>query len=174
MRHIIISLTALCILISTVNCTGQNRDKIMQADLESAFDQNTTDSTLVTGWYYILDNENGFKRQLDKTEEFYFVDPKPILLKKHFDKVEIYETDDFKVQANYQYALSIQIHRNYEDYWADATEKSSGKRVGLIIDNKLVNAPMVKSRIEGGISTLNRGVYDKGELDNFIILIEEQ
>ncbi len=89
------------------------------------------------------------------------------MLKKHFDKIELYETDDFKTQSKNQFALSIKINRNYENLWADATEKSIRKRLGLIIDNKLVNAPMVNMRIEGGMSSLNRGVYSKEELENF-------
>ncbi|MFB6344024.1 hypothetical protein ACE1ET_20055 [Saccharicrinis sp. FJH62] len=43
------------------------------------------DSVLATGWYYLSDTEPGFKMNLDKTEEIYFVDPKPILVKEHFD-----------------------------------------------------------------------------------------
>lgn len=161
MKHFLISLTALCILASAVNCSGQKEDGRIQADLESAFEQNLKDSSLVTGWYYVTDSSDGFKRQLDKTDVFYFIDPKPILIKCHFDKAELYETSEN------QFALSIQIHKNYESLWTDATEKSIGKRLGLIIDNKLVCAPMVKDRIEGGASSL-QGNYSKEELKKFM------
>lgn len=90
------------------------------------------------------------------------------MVKKHFDKVELYETDDFKAQSANHFALSIRINKDYKELWADATGKSIRKHLGLIIDNKLVNAPMVNMKIESGISSLNRGVYTKEELENFI------
>jgi len=168
MRNLLVIMIVFCILAGVVNCSGQKKDKIIQNDLKSVFEQNIKDSTLATGWYFIVENEKGIKRRLEKTDEYYFIDPNPILLKKHFNKIELYETDDLKKQSKNQFALSIKIHRNYETLWADATEKSIRKRLGLIIDNKLVNAPMVNMKIESGISSLNRGVYTKEELENFI------
>lgn len=173
MRNLLISMIALCILASAINCGGQKQNKIMQADIKTVYEQNLKDSILTSGWYYIVADNNGFKRQLDKSEESYFINPHPILVKECFDKVALYESHDFKTQSENQFGLSIQIKKNYEDLWADATEKSIGKRLGLIIDNKLVNAPMVNARIEGGMSSLNRGVYNKGELEKFKIQIEK-
>lgn len=172
MKHFLITLAVISLLISAVNCSTDKGNIVTQADLESVFQQNLKDSTLATGWYYIVDNENGFKRQLDKTEEFYVIDPEPILIKGHFDEIEIFETN-FQGQYEDYLGLSLQINKKYADLWADATEKSIGKRLGLIIDNKLVNAPMVNSRIDGGMSSLNRGVYDKDELEDFIKQIED-
>jgi len=150
-------MSVFCALMIAVSCGGQK----IEVDLESIFEQNTKDSTLVTGWYYIVDNENGFKRQLDKMEEFYFIDPKPILVKGHFDKLRIYKTDFH----GDHFALSIPIRKEYKELWANATEKSIGKRLGLIVDNQLVSAPMVNMRIENGASSFMRGDYDRKELE---------
>ena len=173
MKDLVFSLTVFCILISTASCSSRHRksDEIKYVDSESIYEQNIQDSTLATGWYYILETENGFKRQLDKTEEFYFIDPKPILVKEHFDKLEIFETNFHGQYENYV-GLSIQIHKNYKDLWANATEKSMYKRLGLVINNKLVNAPMVNARIENGMSSLNRIEYSRDELENFKKQIE--
>jgi len=159
MRHLLFSMTVFCILTSTVSCSsGQKKsDEIKYVDLKSVYAQNVQDSTLATGWYYILENENGFNRQLDRTEEFYFIDPNPILVKEHFGEVKI-EMNPQKVEF-----LSIQI--THKELWADATEKSIGKRIGFVIDNKLVYAPMVQARIEGGIVTL--WGYDRDEMEKF-------
>ena len=173
MRHLLITLTGLLILTLTNSCGDYKKDNIIQAEIASVFELNSNSLTLATGWYHIVDKENRFKRQLDKTDEFYFVDPKPIIIKNYFDKVEIHETKHGKSQSDNNFALSIQIHRNYEHLWADATEKSVGKRLALIINNKLVSNPKVMCRIEGGLSSLGRGVYNKDELNKFIKQIEE-
>ena len=172
MRQFLFYVTILSTLISTTSCNGQRKpDKTKQIDLNSVYEKNMADSVLATGWYYLSDTAPGFKMNLDKTEEIYFVDPKPILVKEHFDKVEIFETD-FQGQYDDYIGLSIRINKKYVDLWAEATGKSIGKRLGLIIDNKLVNAPQVNARIEGGMTALNRGVYTREELEEFMKLIE--
>ncbi len=55
-----------------------------------------------------------------------------------------------------------------ENLWTDVTVNTIGKQLELIIDNILVNTPMVNLRIEGGMSSLNRGGYNKDELDAFV------
>jgi hypothetical protein len=155
-------------LIAFSSCNGQRKtdNKVVNVNMESVYNQILTDSILVSGWYYIIETDNGIKRQLDKSEEFYFVDPKPILVKEHFDKIEIFETD-FKGQYPDYIGLEIRINKEYANLWATATEKWIGKRLGLIIDNKLVNAPQVNARIDGGMTSLNRDVYSKEELEEF-------
>ena len=165
MKHFLFSITAFCVLMIAIIYNGKrDSDKIKQIDLESIYVQNVRDSILVTGWYYIVDDENGFKRQLDKTDDFYVIDPKPILVKAHFGSVKIYKTE---FQGREELGLSIQMNRKCYGLWADATEKSIGKHLGLIVDNKLVSAPYVNGRIERGISSLNRGCYDRKELEDF-------
>ena len=158
MKQLLLPLAVFCMLLSTVSC---NSDRAQYVDLESIYEQNLQDSTLATGWYYILENGDGFKRQLDKTGEFYFIDPKPIVVKEHFDKVFLYQPDFHKDGV----ALSMQIHKKYQELWADATEKSIGKRLGFIVDDKLVSAPMVNMKIENGMSSLYG--YSRRELEGF-------
>lgn len=155
-------------LIAFSSCNGQRKtvDKVTNVNIDSVYNQILKDSLLVSGWYYIIETNNGFKRQLDKSEEFYFVDPRPILVKEHFDKIELFETD-FKGQYPDYIGLEIRINKEYVNLWAIATEKSIGKRLGLIIDNKLVNAPQVNAKIEGGMTALNRDVYSREELEKF-------
>ncbi len=156
------------IALSSCSSEKHNENNVVKnINIDSIYNQILKDSILVTGWYYITETDNGFKRQLDKTDEYYFIDPKPILVKEQFDKVEIFETD-FKGQYPDYTGLKIQISQKHVNIWADATEKSIGYRLGLIIDNKLVNAPQVNARIEGGMTSLNRSVYSKKELEEFI------
>jgi len=150
------------------SCNSQNHadNKVVKVDIDSIYNQILKDSVLVTGWYYITETDNGFKRQLDKTNEIYFIDPNPIIVKEFFDKIEIFTTD-FKGEYPDYIGLKMQISEKYVNLWAEATGKSIGNRLGFIIDNKLVNAPQVNARIERGMTALNRTVYSKEEIEEF-------
>jgi len=163
MKNVLKVLSILLIGVLSFSC-GDNSQKVMLANIDYTYAQNRKDSTLATGWYYITESSEGYKRQLDKTDEFYFIHPKPIIVKEHFDKLEIYKDGELKLQSS----LLIKIHRNFEHLWADATEKWEGKRLALIIDDVLVSNPKVMSRIEGGGSSLGRPVYSEEELEAFI------
>lgn len=164
MKNLLKGLSLLLIGAIAVSCGESKTQKMMLANIDYTYTQNRIDSTLATGWYYITEPKEGFKRQLDKTDEYYYIHPKPIVVKEHFDKVEIYKADESKNQ----FALSIQIHSNFEHLWGDATEKWEGKRLALIINNKLVSNPKVMGRINGGGSSLGRPVYSEEELEEFI------
>ena len=161
MRHLFFYFIVFGTFVNTVSCNRQGTsDNNKYVDLDLIYKQNVQDSTLATGWYYILENDNGFKRQLDKADNFYFIDPKPIIVKEHIESVRI-ETD-FEGKKY----LTVQILRKYTHLWADATEKAIGKQLGFVIDDKLIFAPIVNARIEGGKFQALWG-YDKDELENF-------
>lgn len=163
MKNLLKSLSLMLIGVLAISC-GDTTQKMMLANIDFTYAQNRKDSTLATGWYYITESNEGYKRQLDKTDEFYYIHPKPIVVKEYFDKVEIYKEGESKKQ----FSLYIQIHRNFEHLWADATEKWEGKRLALIINNKLVSNPKVMGRINGGAASLGRPVYSEEELQDFI------
>lgn len=159
MKNIAFYVVLFCILASMLNCNGLRKSNI---DLEVIHKQNVQNSTLVTGWYHIVAYDNGFKRQLDKSDKIFFINPKPIVVKEHFEKLEILES------RFGEYFLSIQIGRRYWDLWAEATGSSIGKRLAFVINDKLVHVPTVNSRITGGASALNRSDYSREELEDFI------
>ncbi len=167
----VFSLTAVVLIL--MGCgESQKQDSAKLLDLEIIYKRNLEDSTFHSGWYLISTDEKGLKRKLDKTEEVYFIDPMPILVKGHFDKIEIFETD-FEGQYEDYVGLLIQVEEKYFDIWANATEKSIGKQMGLIINDVLVSAPMVNARIEGGSTSLNRSVYNLKELEQFKLQLED-
>ena len=129
------------------------------------------DSTILyTGWYYIIDTNNGYKRILDKSTETYYLDRNPIVTAKNFTKLEIYET---KGEKKY-FGLSIRFDEEGTERWSLATEKSIGKKLAFILDNRLLYVPEVNSQITGGMSAINRGDYSKDELENFKNIIESE
>jgi len=166
MKRLLFPMTVSIVLICAVNCNSPKSDSSNHVDIESVYKQNLKDSTLATGWYYILENETGFKRQLYQTEKYYFIDPEPILVKDNFQKVKI--APDFHQE---RYFIAISTYKKYYDRWAEATEKSIGKQIGFIVDDQLITAPMVNMKITDGQSSISG--YDKKVLEAFKKRIEK-
>jgi len=145
------------------NCSGSNAQT----------NNNTTDtikqdnSYLQTGWYYIIDNNN-FKRQLDKSSDFYFIDPEPIVTVKNFTKLEIYTSNFGDIE------LSIQLDKIGVKNWSNATERATGNYLAFILDNRLLHIAYVNSQIMSGITVLNRSDYSKEELEKIKASIESE
>lgn len=163
----------LSILICLTNCKGQgSKDKNDSKLVEKSENvQNIKESVLVTGWYYVSDSKDGIKKQLDKSDEVYFINPEPIVAKENFEKNEIKE---FEFNGEKTVELLFKFDSDGTKKWAVATEKSINKKVALVINNVLVCVPRVNNKINGGLATLSRGdVYTKKELEEFKKQIEE-
>jgi hypothetical protein len=130
------------------------------------------DSTILyTGWYYVVDSSNGYKRQLDKSAETYYLDPKPIVTAKNFTTFEIYE-GNFKEKK--YLGLTMRLDKEGTESWSNATLRAKGNRLAFILDNRLLQVAMVNSQITGGVTALNRGDYSRQELKNFKKIIESE
>jgi len=127
------------------------------------------DSILKTGWYYISDNETSYKRQLDKTSEFYFINPNVIVPVEQFDKMELTENKFDKFPM-----IIIRFDSKGTDNWSIATEKSIGGRLALIVNDKLVIAPKVNAQIIAGVSAINRSDYTQQDIDEIFKTIENE
>ena len=132
------------------------------------------DSTILyTGWYYVVDTPNNYKRQLDKSDETYYLEPKPITTAKNITTLEVYESS--YNDKNY-IGLTIRLDKNGTESWSYATRKAEvmGLRLAFILDNKLLQVAKVNSQITGGVTALNRGEYSRKELENFKTIIESE
>ena len=130
------------------------------------------DSTILyTGWYYIVDTDNGFKRQLDKSTDTFFIDPKPIVVAKNFTTFEIYESN---AGGQKYIGLTMRLDEAGTENWSVATEKAIGKQLALILDNRLLHVAKVNSQITAGVTALNRDDYSRAELENFKTIIESE
>lgn len=134
--------------------------------IELAYEQNISDSMLVTGWYYTTDQGKGFKRKLDKSEETFFIDPKPIATKDNFRSVDIYQTD-FKGTRPDIAGLNTILDDFGRTAFAYATYKSYDRHVVLVINNKLVSALLVKSVLNDGNPFLQRKEYNLSDIQAF-------
>ena len=130
------------------------------------------DSTILyTGWYYVVDTSNGYKRQLDKSDETYYLDPRPIVTAKNFTTFEIYESI-FKDKKDF--GLSMRLDKEGTENWSNATLRALGSKLAFVLDNRLLQVAMVNSQITGGVTALNRGDYTRQEFENFKTIIESE
>jgi hypothetical protein len=132
------------------------------------------DSTILyTGWYYVIDTTNGFKRQLDKSAETYLLDPKPIVTAKNVISFDIYESN---YNGKKYFGLTMRLDKEGTENWSFATGKAeiTGMRLAFILDNRLLQVAKVNSQITGGVTALNRGDYSKEELENFRAIIQSE
>jgi len=130
------------------------------------------DSTvLYTGWYYVVDTSNGYKRQLDKSEETYYLDPKPIVTAKNITTFEIYESS---YNNKKYFGLTMRLDKAGTENWSIATAKAITRKLAFVLDNRLLQVATVNSQITAGVTALNRGGYSREELENFKTIIESE
>ncbi len=130
------------------------------------------DSTILyTGWYYVVESSNEYKRELDRSDETYYLDPKPIITAKNIETFEIYEST---FQDKKDLGLAMRLDEEGTESWSKATLRAQGSRLAFILDNRLLQVAMVNSQIIGGVTALNRGIYSREELENFKTIIESE
>jgi len=128
---------------------------------------------LYTGWYYVGDSLNGYKRQLDRSDETYYIDPKPIVTAKNFKRLEIYESG---LPGKKYLGLGMRLDKKGTESWAHATDRSYKTHIKLafILDNRLLYVAQAETEITGGVTALNRGIYTREELENFKTIIQSE
>jgi len=94
------------------------------------------DSVLYTGWYFIKDTSTGYKRQLEKTNETYNIDPIPIVTATSFDKVTMFHEKDC-------YALLIWLDKKGSYTLNVAKQEFKGSKLAFILDNRLLRTQLV-------------------------------
>lgn len=151
----------------------ENSSKIEVGNSIEAIEHPITQDSLIlcTGWYYVRDNNNGVLRQLDKSNESYFIDPKPIVTAKNFITLEIYKG---KGGSAKHIGLAMYLDEAGTKNWSIATENAIEKKLAFILDNRLLQVAKVNSRISSGTTALNRRNYSRAELKKFKAIIKSQ
>lgn len=126
---------------------------------------------LNTGWYYIVNNDEGVKMQLDKSTDTFFIDPKPIVVAKNFTSFDIYENN---ADGQKYTVLTMRLDEAGTESWSVATGNAVGKQLAFILDNKLLYVALVNAQITSGITALNRGDYSRAELENIKTIMESE
>ena len=137
-------------------------------DLNSKQEVVNSERLFSTGWYYVTDTSTKFKMQLVKTNEYFFVDPKPITSSQEIIQMAIYG------RREGGYGLVMKLNEKGTNEWSIATYKWINKRLGFILDNKLLEVDHVNSEITGGTTALIQGRFTKEELEGFKKIIESE
>ncbi len=161
-------LISVFLLTNCANTISRNNSKTINESISNGSSKPITDSVLQTGWYYIIDTTNGYKRQLGNSQTYYFIDPNPIVIAKNFRTLTIYNNKEGIPE------MMMTLDEKGTEAWARATEKYIGKRLAFILDNKLLEADYVNSQITGGITALIGGDYTKDELGKIKTVIESE
>jgi hypothetical protein len=129
-------------------------------------------SFLLTGWYYVVASGKGLKRQLEKSNGRYFIDRNPILTPRNFSVLSI---DGSTLSGGrYSYRLTMQLDREGHKLWAIATEKSIGKQLAFILDNRLLYVAEVLNPILSGVTVIDRGNDSRQEMEKLKAIIESE
>ncbi len=67
------------------------------------------------------------------------------------------------------YSIELRFRKSAVETWANITRKNLYKPLAIVLDNKLIQAPIVRSEMEGGMCSIN-GSFRKSEVD-FIVSI---
>jgi len=124
-----------------------------------------------TGWYYVVNSRTGFKRQLDKSKEAYFIDRHPIVTASNFTDLLI---DGSTYGTRPQYRLVMQLDLAGAKLMGLATKKSIGKKLAFILDNRLLYVVGVMAQVDNGTTVMDRGTYSKEELEKFKAIIKSE
>jgi hypothetical protein len=128
-------------------------------------------SILYTGWYYVSESSNGYKRQLNKQNEIYYINPKPILTAKDLTTFEIYESF---FNNKKKLVLSMRLNKDGTEIWSNATLAAQGKKLAFVVDNLLIDVETINSPITHDVTALTGGNYTRAELENFKRIIESE
>ncbi|MBN1295056.1 MAG: hypothetical protein JXB48_24695 [Candidatus Latescibacteria bacterium] len=126
---------------------------------------------LYTGWYYVADDENGFERQLHRSTNVYFINPNPIVTAENFEAIRSFETN---TNEETSWILSIQLDDEGTEILSVVTENAIGRQLAFILDNSLLYVVEIDSQISTGLTELNRDIYSKEELENFMVILKSE
>lgn len=129
------------------------------------------DSILKTGWYYVSDTQTKYQRQLDKSLEMYYLEPSIIVNVNQFAKFEL-TSSEFKGKKYPE--LIIRFDSTGTENWSVATEKSIGRQLALIVNNRLIIAPNVWSKITAGVCIISRIDYTYQDIEEILKEIKRE
>jgi hypothetical protein len=141
------------------SCKSQAKGQKPTFSIETCFERNLSDSTLLTGWYAVVDTDSGFIRPLEKSQETYALNPRPVLTAEDIIKLEVSKN-------NYGSNMLIMwFGERGTELWSEATQAAIGKNLAFVLNDKLLYLALVNSQITAGVSALIRDDYSPNELN---------
>ena len=84
---------------------------------------------LHTGWYFVVNTPNKCRRLFDKSNETYYLDPKPIITAKNITTFEIYQSP---YSDKKEFGLIMRLDKEGTKSWSNATLKATGSKLAFI------------------------------------------
>jgi hypothetical protein len=161
------------IILTALGNNNQSLDVNSQNQEKNEISSGDQDTILRTGWYFVLEEgaPNTIAKQLDKSTAILFLHRVPILTVSNFESVTISEN------ATKDKTIAMQFDEIGTLKWAAATEKASRNRdrIAFIVNNVLLDAPVVNARIPNGVSAVScGGYYSEKELEQLKKRIENE
>lgn len=91
----------------------------------------------------------------------YCLRPMPIVTAANFKKVEL---NSYTLDGKQEYNIGITLDEIGRERFSAATGSYIGKRIAMVVDGKIVMAPIVKAKIESGRLQLNTLHHSREEL----------
>lgn len=129
-----------------------------------------------SGFYLLTaDTTNSKGMKIVDKDEYYFLDSVPVIPIIYVDSIS-----KNYIKSIDRFELTIKFNHTGTRIWDQFTWKNSGRTVGLVIDNQLLNAVRIQGHIPNGLSSLmlpysEKQIDDlKNTIDNEINKIKEE
>ncbi len=111
-----------------------------------------SDEPLVTGWYHVVDGEQGIARQSEGGATYY-LDPTPVVKASHFKTMTV---ESFP-HDNTLWQIVVHLDERGREVFAKATEELIGQDLVFVLDDSLWSEPIrIQAKIPSGVMVLNK------------------
>lgn len=117
---------------------------------------------LVTGYYYLSKDTNRFERALLGTTRNYYLNPTPIITVENFLTASV-EKNNFG-----DYYIRIDLDETGGKNWTEATGKTIGDSLAIVINNELIHVARVNAQITAPVTAIMRSGLTKKEAYKYL------
>lgn len=168
MKNIIYYLLVSLLLTSCITTQKQEDLQLISPDANEASIMNQESNDFIDGIYPATTDSTRMSYTFEHSPHTsFFIDYKPVIVPQDFKSLRI----DYNIMD--EPVISVELHPSAHKTWYDATLKAykSGEPLFIIINNKVVSAPMLNSPISGGKLQIS-GNYTEDEIKDIINTIK--
>lgn len=122
----------------------------------------TDPNYLVTGYYYLSKDSSHFQRPLLGTAKNYYLNPTPIITVENFLTATV-DKNNFG-----DYYIRIDLDETGGQNWTEATGKTIGDSLAIVINNELIHVARVNAQINAPVTAIMRSGLTKTEAYKYL------
>ena len=137
----------IAILVNT-NCTSAQKPL---SNIEESYQRNLSDSTLMTGFYFVTSLNNGFTKYYKDFDTTITINPRPIVTVEDIVKVSIEE-------SKYGFLfVGMNFGKRGTKAWKEATipNKIEDKYIAFVLNDTIIEMRRVVSQISNGVAAVS-------------------